>query len=115
MRGRCSSSYARARPSPKLSAWSLPLGRESKQGQHVLYDGKTESVAYARTLMRLPNVQKWNKESIAAVRVTPWSLHEAPKPDVVFREQVEQREAQDAPVRLARRVYIKPADLTKYG
>ena len=67
--------------------WSaaIYLGRESKQGQHILFDGATGSVAHARTLMRLPNAQKWSAEAIAAVSITPWSLHEPSKPEVIFR------------------------------
>ena len=53
---------------------------------------------------------------MASVKITPWSLHEQKKPEVVFRDQLAQRpEPVDAPVRMARRVYIKPADIDKYG
>ena len=97
--------------------WSgaVYLGRENHSGQHILFDSKTETVAYARTVMRLPNVQKWNKDAMAAVRITPWNLHEAAKPDVIFREKVDARPEPEGQVQLARRVYIKPADIAQYG
>ena len=95
-------------------AGAIYLGRENVSGQHILYDDEAKSVAYARTLMRVPNQEKWKLETLAAVRITPWSLHEASKPTVVFRDQVEQRERVDVEPK-ARRVYLKPADFENFG
>ena len=60
-------------------------------GQHLVFDGKTKSVAYSRTVMRLPNAQKFDQEQLSAVAITPLQLHDPAKPEVVFREPVEKQ------------------------
>ena len=66
--------------------------------------------------MRLPNVQKWNKEAMAEVSITPWNLHEAKMPEVIFKDQIDKpREGVEDIARAARRVYIKATDIAKYG
>ena len=65
--------------------------------------------------MRVPNAAKRDVRRLAAITATPWSLHEAEQPTVVFREQAERREAVDPPMPMARRVYTKPKDITMYG
>ena len=81
-------------------AEAIYLGRERKHGQHILFDGGSAAVAYARTVLRVPNAQKWKPTDIANVRVLPWSLHESRKPDVIFKDQVEKQEAPENPLRL---------------
>ena len=88
--------------------WSqcIYVGREREHGQHILYDVALKSVVHARTVMRLPNAQKWSKDDIAAVKATPASIHESRKPDVVFHEHVTQLKEEASKPRIARRVYI---------
>ena len=97
--------------SPDRWYMGVYLGRERLTGQHILFDVEKGSVAYARTLMRLPNVEKWHKDSIAAVRATPYDLHASKEPEVIFREQTEKAEPTETPVVQARRVYIRASDL----
>ena len=91
------------------------MGREREHGQHVLYDVAANSVVQARTIMTLPNAQKWSKDDIAAMQATPANLHESRKPDVVFQEHVTQLREEASKPRIARRVYIRASDIRQYG
>ena len=63
-------------------------------------------------MLRVPIAQKWSSDVVAAVDVTPWSLHAPKQPDVVFKDHAGTCEVPvEAPVRVARRVYIKAADV----
>ena len=53
-------------------------------------------------------------DRLQAVSATPFQLHGAKAPEVVFRKQGEP-ERVGAPVVIARNVYIKAADLAAYG
>ena len=52
---------------------------------------------YARTIIRVPEANKWNKDSLAQLKATPWSLHVPPDTDVVFKEgkDVEHQDLKD--------------------
>ena len=41
---------------------------------------------YARTILRKPNPNKFNKDDLAKVAVTPWSLHVPKVDEVIFRD-----------------------------
>ena len=64
--------------------------------------------------MRLPDEQKWDVELLQGVSATPFQLHVAKAPEIVFRKQGEP-ERVGALVVIARNVYIKAADLEAYG
>ena len=81
----------------------------------MLFDLEKGLIAYARTLMRLPNVEKWHKDSIAALKATPYDLHTSKEPTVTFKDQVERDEPAEDPVVQARRVYIRASDLDGFG
>ena len=98
--------------------WSqaMYLGRERQHGQHVLYDVASAKIAHARTVLRLPNAQKWCKDSLAAVRVTLYDIHEPKEPKVIFKDEVEKTQDNvELKPRVARRVYIKAADILRFG
>lgn len=70
----------------------------------------------SRTVMRLPNAEKWNAGSLASVSVSPWNLHKRREPTVVFGDRIDEPVASDAPKpRLARRIYIGKKDLERFG
>ena len=73
---------------PRGDKWSnaIYLGRERQHGQHVLYDDQIGKATFARTVIRVPNAEKWKPDSIAAVSALPWSLHEPRKPEVTFKD-----------------------------
>ena len=54
-------------------------------------------------------------EAIAAVAALPWSMHEPRRPDVVFGERVSAEAAPPEALPNARRVYIRPQDITDFG
>ena len=87
-------------------AW---IGVDTKTSQYMVWDG--DKVAFCRTIARLTDSQKWNSEELAKMRVTPWQMHEAKAPDVVFQERKPDEQAMrpDAPV-VPRRMYLKPED-----
>ena len=86
------------------------LGHDRMSIQHILCDAKTRSVAYARTIMRLPNAEKFNKEQLSDVSITPWQLHDPKKPEVVFKDPVADRPNVE-PETLVRRVDMRPEDV----
>ena len=73
-------------------------------------------VRLARTVVRVPESEKWNKDKLAAIRSTPLSMHQPREPEVVFKEKanVEQSEFVDK-LQLARQVYLKAAGFEEFG
>ena len=97
-------------------SYAVFVGRDNLNGQHVLFDGRLEKITRARTLMRLPNSQKWDSELLAAVNCGPFDLHVAKPAEAIFKDKIESRDQPvDAPVRLARRIYLKPSDFDTFG
>ena len=66
--------------------------------------------------MRVPEGNKWDKDELAKVRVTPWSLHVPQDAEVVFKEkkQSEAKNLEDKVI-IARNLYVKASDLAEYG
>ena len=58
------------------------LGIDPRTGQYIFFDTSFGTVRYARTMMRLPNVQKWSSEKVSAVCVTPWASYAGREPEV---------------------------------
>ena len=85
------------------------IGIDRRTGQYMLYS--EGEVRLARTVVRVPESEKWNKDKLAAIRSTPLSMHQPREPEVVFKEKanVEQSEFVDK-LQLARQVYLKAAD-----
>ena len=44
-------------------------------------------IQYARTAMRLPEPNKWEKDRLAEIEATPRSLHVPKDPEVIFRDK----------------------------
>ena len=91
------------------------LGFNRVNGQYIVYDGN--QICEARTVMRLPQSMKWDKEAMQAVAVTPHQLHQPKEPTVTFAQKPE---AGDEPrvqqqMNTARRVYIRAIDLENFG
>ena len=89
------------------------LGIDQRTGQYMMYGD--HGVKYARTILRLPDAEKWNSESLQALNITPKSLHVPKELEVVFKD----KPAQEAPLEpkpiVARQVYIKQADIDRFG
>ena len=48
------------------------IGVDRRTGQYMLYSN--DEVRLARTVVRAPENDKWDKDKLAAVRVTPFSM-----------------------------------------
>ena len=64
----------------------------------------------------MPAADKWSKDALSSISATPYSLHTPREPEVVFRDATDaQRPQLDPKVALSRQVYIKPADIERFG
>ena len=60
--------------------------------------------------------QKWSSESLAKIQATPWDIHNATEPEVLFPEaKTDDQKAQPEAEALPRRVYIKASDIDSFG
>ena len=79
------------------------LGIDGRTGQHILFDASQGGIQYARTLMRMPDAQKFDLDKIASVTATPWSIHETAQQDGVFADKdvkQQQEQVESAPKKL---------------
>ena len=84
------------------------VGIDQRTGQYMLYSD--DSIKLARTVVRVPNAEKWNRESLSAVRATPLSLHVPKDMEVVFKEKVDIEVAPAEVPTIARQIYLYPSD-----
>ena len=91
------------------------LGLERRTGQYTIYDIELKAVRHARTILRLPEPQKWSIGDVQGIAVTPWSIHEPTGPEVTFPQKDTAPENLPAKQRMARRMYIRQEDLDKHG
>ena len=102
--------------SPDGRRWhvGLFLGIDRRTGQYIVHG--EHGIKFARTIIRLPDANKWNKEALEKLNVTPQSLHIPKEPEVVFRERpADKTEAVAQKQIISRQVYIKQADIRKFG
>jgi hypothetical protein len=90
------------------------LGVDLRTGQHILFDPTQGGIRHARTLMRMPDVQKFDRDRVAAISSTPWSIHTAANPDGVFVEKAVNEDT-IADIAKVRKIYIRQADLDAFG
>ena len=96
--------------------WGLGvfIGLCSMTGRYIVFDG--EEVTFARTVVQVPDVQKWSKDRISAVNVRPYKLHVPKEPRVIFRDKLDDAvQPKSDDIRVARRLYIKKADVEAFG
>ena len=80
----------------------------------MLHDG--ESIKLARSVMRVPDANKWDKDALTRVGSTPYDLHKPRESEVVFREKTDEDTVDfKDKVSMARQVYIKPGDIEQFG
>ena len=91
------------------------LGIDYKTGQYV-YCGDG-AIKFTRTLLRMPDAQKWSAENLAAIRQTPFDIHATAEPEVIFKERAADAEAAVRPEEpiSRRRLYIKQSDIDAFG
>ena len=73
-----------------------------------------DGITYARTIMRFPEPNKWDKDELAKIRATPWSLHAPKDTEVVFKDKkdVEKTDMQNKII-IAQQPYLKASDFAK--
>ena len=64
--------------------------------------------------MRMPDVQKFDRDRVAAISSTPWPIHAAANPDGVSVEKAV-KEDTTADIAKVRKIYIRQADLDAFG
>ena len=62
-------------------------GVERRTGQYMVYDTTLKGLRYARTLMRMPEPQKWSIDQVRDMLITPWAVHEATEPHVIHQRR----------------------------
>ena len=90
------------------------IGIDRRTGQYMTHDGG--EVKYARTILRMPEANKFDRTELAKIAVTPWDLH-VPREDAVVlkdKKEVVDDNLQDKAA-MSRQVYIKPSDIQEFG
>ena len=59
------------------------IGIARRTGQYMIHDGG--EVTYARTILRMPEANKFDRTELARTAVIPWDLHAPRVVDVVFQ------------------------------
>ena len=92
------------------------VGIDRRTGQYMLhYKGE---IKLARTVMRSSDDEKYSKEALSSVDVTPWNLFEAKPSEVIFEKKTDdEKRAEDwkKQAYVARRVYLHAADFDQFG
>ena len=60
----------------------ISIGIHRRTGQYMLHNGI--DVKLARTILRMPGAEKWDREPLVKVGCTPYDLHQPREPEVVF-------------------------------
>ena len=94
---------------------SQPEVIDRRTGQDMLHGD--EGIKLARTVVRLPQANKFDRAELGKVASTPWGFHRPRDVEVNFKEKKEDEDnlTRDNKIALSRAVYVKPEDLTKFG
>ena len=63
------------------------VGIDKRTGQYMVHSG--DGVKLSRTVVRVPEANKWDKELLSGVRATPWDLHRPRDPEVVLKDKAD--------------------------
>ena len=75
-----------------------------------------DQVRLARTVVRVPEADKWCKESLVGVRCTPWDLHVPRETEIIFKEKIDKGHGDfEEEVIISRQPYIRASDLEEHG
>ena len=74
-----------------------------------------EGIKLARTVVRVPELEKWNREALAAVRSTPHDLYAPKETEVAFREEVDVEKLPEPAPNIARQLYLRADDFERHG
>ena len=84
------------------------FGVDQRTGQYMLYSD--DSIKLARTVVRVPTLEKWDRDALAAVKATPYSLHVPREMEVVFKDRVDVVVPVENAPSIARQIYLYPSD-----
>ena len=89
------------------------VGIDKRTGQYMLHS--PEGVKLARTVVRVPDAEKYSKEDLSAVCSTPWDLFQAKPAEVVFQKKDCEQQPVIDKAYVARRAYLQAADFEEFG
>ena len=88
------------------------MGVDQRTGQYMIHDSGV--IKFARTIMRMPEPDKFNKEELA--KIAAWDMHVPREMEVVFKDKSEgAQEAAKDKATMSRQVYIKASDIQQSG
>ena len=88
------------------------IGVDQSTDQHILHG--EDGVKFARTVIRMPAANMFDKAEMSKIASIPWDIHRPRKTEVVFKEEQEDL-LKDDNLAMARAVHTKPDDLIKSG
>ena len=84
------------------------LGIDRRTGQYIV--NADDGIKHARTIIRIPDSEKWKTSACEKVRVTPYKLHEPRPHEIVFKDPARLPGIPPPDQPVVRRVYLKPSD-----
>ena len=69
----------------RLFYFGTYVGVDRRTGQYIIH--VCDGIQYARTVMRLPELNGWDNDRLAEIEATPRSLHVPKDPEVIFRDK----------------------------
>ena len=63
------------------------VGVDQRTGQCMIND--SGDIKFARTIIRMPEPDAFNKDELAKIDVTPWDLHVPREAEVIFKDKSE--------------------------
>ena len=90
------------------------VGIDQRTGQYMIFSD--DGIKLARTVVRVPELEKWDKSALAGVRSTPHDLHAPRETEVVFKQKAEiDKQTPDAKLNIARQIYLRAGDFDQFG
>ena len=93
----------------------------NERNSEVYIGTKEGTVVGSRSIIRIPEADRWDKQLVEGIKGTPWNLHATDDlPTVVFAEDTARTEAAPLPIPkmdtpVPRRMQINRKDLDEYG
>ena len=81
---------------------------DSRTGQYMVCSD--DAIKLARTVARVPELEKWDKDMLSSIKLTPFNIHTPKEPEVIFRERAEGEDLPPAHGAITRRLYLRPSD-----
>ena len=90
------------------------VGVDHRTGQYMTYS--EGEIRLARTVIRVPDNEKWDKDMLSSIKVTPWNKHVPRDTEVVFKDATDKVELDlKDKIVLSRQVYLRSTDFDEHG